>query len=286
MTAVTKESEKEWHDELYRKRVREGLVVPPDIMKRYFELRNPHLFDLERMFELAGDVCGKRILCLGRGDENSTVLLALKGAQVYAVDLSYEAVRLQQKMALANAVQERLHAVASAAEELPFPDHSFDIVFGYAILHHVPDKLSAVTREVARILRHEGFALFSEPVTRSRLLRWLRSLFPARRDLSPLERQLTDGDLQNFATYFEMEFFPFHVIARLDRFFLSQPLRHLPRWKRSIVYFFHGMDDLLLRAKSFHRFAGNLVVKLERRPGVWAKNTSLGGGPCVASQES
>src|SRR6476620_8078077 len=38
---------------------------------------------------------------------------------------------------------ERLHldvdTVVCEAEELPFPNNSFDVVFGHAVLHHIPD---------------------------------------------------------------------------------------------------------------------------------------------------
>jgi ubiquinone/menaquinone biosynthesis C-methylase UbiE len=38
------------------------------------------------------------------------------------------------------------------AQELPFPDDSFDLVFGHAVLHHLPD-LDAAFREFRRVLR-------------------------------------------------------------------------------------------------------------------------------------
>src|SRR3954452_7711274 len=38
------------------------------------------------------------------------------------------------------------------AQELPFPDDSFDLVFGHAVLHHLPD-LDAAFREFRRVLK-------------------------------------------------------------------------------------------------------------------------------------
>jgi SAM-dependent methyltransferase len=38
------------------------------------------------------------------------------------------------------------------ATSLPFPDRSFDLVFGHAVLHHLPD-LEAAFAEIARVLR-------------------------------------------------------------------------------------------------------------------------------------
>jgi ubiquinone/menaquinone biosynthesis C-methylase UbiE len=49
------------------------------------------------------------------------------------------------------------------AEHLPFPDSSFDLVVGHAVLHHLPD-VEASLREVLRVLRPGGrFVLAGDP---------------------------------------------------------------------------------------------------------------------------
>jgi ubiquinone/menaquinone biosynthesis C-methylase UbiE len=49
--------------------------------------------------------------------------------------------------------------VATEAEELPFDDESFDIVFGHAVLHHIPD-LERAFAEFRRVLRPGGVIAF------------------------------------------------------------------------------------------------------------------------------
>jgi SAM-dependent methyltransferase len=50
--------------------------------------------------------------------------------------------------------------VETDAEELPFEDESFDIVFGHAVLHHIPDVERALA-EFMRVLRPGGAVVFA-----------------------------------------------------------------------------------------------------------------------------
>jgi ubiquinone/menaquinone biosynthesis C-methylase UbiE len=50
--------------------------------------------------------------------------------------------------------------VATEAEELPFEDESFDLVFGHAVLHHIPD-LARAFAEFRRVLRPGGTIAFA-----------------------------------------------------------------------------------------------------------------------------
>jgi SAM-dependent methyltransferase len=50
--------------------------------------------------------------------------------------------------------------VACDAEQLPFDDESFDLVFGHAVLHHLPD-LDRAFREFRRVLRPGGRLFFA-----------------------------------------------------------------------------------------------------------------------------
>jgi SAM-dependent methyltransferase len=49
--------------------------------------------------------------------------------------------------------------IATEAEELPFEDESFDLVFGHAVLHHIPD-LDRAFAEFRRVLRPGGAIAF------------------------------------------------------------------------------------------------------------------------------
>jgi SAM-dependent methyltransferase len=66
---------------------------------------------------------------------------------------------LQRLAATAEALGLEARTVATEAEELPFEDESFDLVFGHAVLHHIPD-LARAMAEFRRVLRPGGAIAF------------------------------------------------------------------------------------------------------------------------------
>jgi ubiquinone/menaquinone biosynthesis C-methylase UbiE len=99
---------------------------------------------------------GKRVLEIGCGPGVDSVQLATAGAQLTAVDLTPPAVALtRQHLAvrgLTATVQE------ANAEQLPFDDGTFDVVYSHGVLHHTVDTQRAVD-EVLRVLKPGGRAI-------------------------------------------------------------------------------------------------------------------------------
>jgi SAM-dependent methyltransferase len=83
---------------------------------------------------------------------------------------------------------ERATFVAGDAHRLPWPDASFDVIVGRAILHHLD--LETATRELARVLRPGGRVFFVEPIRHNPLTALFRLLTPKARttDEMPLSR--------------------------------------------------------------------------------------------------
>ena len=67
---------------------------------------------------------------------------------------------LERLSATADMIGVEVSTVATEAEELPFDDESFDIVFGHAVLHHIPDVERAFA-EFRRVLRPGGAVVFA-----------------------------------------------------------------------------------------------------------------------------
>ncbi|HEX3174349.1 MAG TPA: class I SAM-dependent methyltransferase [Solirubrobacterales bacterium] len=66
---------------------------------------------------------------------------------------------LRRLAATAETLGLEAETMATEAEELPFEDESFDLVFGHAVLHHIPD-LGRAFAEFRRVLRPGGAIAF------------------------------------------------------------------------------------------------------------------------------
>jgi 2-polyprenyl-3-methyl-5-hydroxy-6-metoxy-1,4-benzoquinol methylase len=121
-------------------------------------------------FRKLGNIRGRRVLDFGCGHGMAAVTMARLGAYVTAFDLSNGYVAEAISRARANRVEASF--VVADAHQLPFPDQSFDRIWGCAILHHLD--LAIAAPEIKRILRPNGIAVFSEPWDGNRLLQWAR----------------------------------------------------------------------------------------------------------------
>ncbi len=144
-------------------------------------------------FAQLGDLRGKDVLDYGCGHGMASVVLARRGARVSGFDLSSGYIAEARQRAEVNGVHVVLRQ--ADAEELPFADGSFDSVWGCAILHHLD--LERAGRELKRVLRPGGVAVFCEPWGENPLLRLSRSWLPyPGKERTPDEKPLRWRDLQ------------------------------------------------------------------------------------------
>lgn len=153
------------------------------------------------VFETAGRLDGLRVLDVGAGDGAFAVEAARRGALVTGVDpdpamLTAAAVR-------ASAMGVDLQLGDGRAEQLPFADGAFDLVFAITVLCFVADADAAV-REMARVLRPGGRLVLGELNRWSSwaALRWAKGLAGSRiwrstrfRTAAQLRRSITAAGL-------------------------------------------------------------------------------------------
>ena len=148
------------------------LVAPGDNFHRYATRTST----MVGVSEFLGDLSDKRVLEVGCGLGELSVLLAKSGARVTAFDLSPMSVAVTRKRSQLNQVGKAINLVVAAGESLPFRDESFDIIFGKAILHHLDVNLGQP--EIYRVLKRGGKAVFVEPMGMNPLLNFVRDHVP------------------------------------------------------------------------------------------------------------
>ena len=126
----------------------------------------------------------------------------------HAIDISEAAIR--QVSATVAAPNVRFEVMD--AMKLEYPANSFDLVYGSGIVHHLDTEVSA--REVARVLRVGGTALFWEPLGYNPVINAYRAMTPGARTVD--EHPLLAGDLAQMRRHFaavEPTFFGLTSIA-------------------------------------------------------------------------
>jgi SAM-dependent methyltransferase len=145
-----------------------------------------------------GPLDGRTVLDFGCGEGWSTVEYCKRGATVYCFDISSESIRNLVRDAESANVVGRIRPAVMAAEDLGYPNETFDLVLGVSILHHTD--VSCVGREIARVLKSGGRALFIEPLAHNIFLRIFRWLTPHRR--TPTEQPMTVQQITAFIRAF------------------------------------------------------------------------------------
>ena len=126
-----------------------------------------YLFEFSVACELLGPRPDDRVLDFAAGTCWATELLSRLGVRTVSVDLSLEMMRRgRQRLAADSRLTFRDDAafVVARGQALPFADGSFDGVLCLNALHHQPSYAVAL-REIRRVLKPGGRAVFSEPGT-------------------------------------------------------------------------------------------------------------------------
>ena len=155
--------------------------------------KKPNLFLIDAVKKVMGESMeGKRILEVGCGTSREAIELSRQGAEISILDFSRPALDILGRHADEGRVN--LLSVQADAEELPFTNCTFDLVYSQGLVEHFlpSDKLM---REQVRVVKPGGFVLVDVPqlfslqaVTKGILMRIDRWPFGWERNYS--ERQL------------------------------------------------------------------------------------------------
>ncbi|HVT98180.1 MAG TPA: class I SAM-dependent methyltransferase [Acidobacteriaceae bacterium] len=145
-------------------------------------VNNPFRTAVQRYYEgpllrrLGGVVSVGTVLEVGcgRGAGVEVILRQFRATRVFGIDLDPLQIERARKR-LQGKYSDRVTVMQGDAEQLSFANETFDAVFDFGALHHVPDWQRSIS-EIRRVLRPGG-TFFFEEVTRAALERWIYRRF-------------------------------------------------------------------------------------------------------------
>ena len=114
-----------------------------------YEERRKMRYELQSYMNWFGDYKGKKVLEVGSGAGLDAAEFVRHGARVTATDSSGAGL-YETRLTLMQARIQGVDVRHADAEHLPFPSGSFDVIYSFGVLHHLPVPRYAV-REFARV---------------------------------------------------------------------------------------------------------------------------------------
>ncbi|MFC1862201.1 methyltransferase domain-containing protein [Chloroflexota bacterium] len=134
-----------------------GIAASTKFSRQYFEeieqnryIMEPEIFSFAQFTRFRG----KKILEIGIGAGTDFIQWVRAGAKAYGIDLTEEAVEHAKKRLDIYGLKAEDLRVADA-ENLPYSDNTFDLVYSWGVIHHTPDTIRAL-EEILRVARIGG----------------------------------------------------------------------------------------------------------------------------------
>jgi SAM-dependent methyltransferase len=219
--------------------------------KYYFAIR-----DCDETYEaaLVEHARGAVALDYGCALGDYALKLAPIAKEVQGIDISDVAIEAAKESAKAQGLT-NAHFAVMDAQATSFPDAYFDFVFGIGIIHHLETERSL--REVARILKPGGVAIFREPLGGNPVIDLYRAFTPQARTVD--EHPLRRADLEISRKIFSRSDWRFYGLATLA----SVPLRNSALGEAAFKAT-AALDRLLFKLPPVRWMAWNALMVMEK----------------------
>lgn len=213
--------------------------------------------------DLLGQSDGPFLDCAcGAGE--MAIWLALHGKQVWAFDLSKNAIEIAQRSAELSGVADSITFDVMDAKHLDYKDGFFGAITGKDCLHHLI-KYPGAVEELARVLKPGGMACFYEPLAFNPLINLLRRINISLRGYIG-EHMLTRHDIQRLKRIFGDAHLSHHTVLSVWTRFIANTHEPLSGLRRRICMALIDLDrSAQARLPSLGRFSACAYLQLAKR---------------------
>ncbi len=242
-------SEQEFHDQKYG----------DDIKETHYSMGMISIIT-KIMWKKLGNIKNKKVVDFGCGNGWVTKKLLDKGAEVWAFDISENAIDLTKELAGSINKLDKIHLEQMPAEELKYDDNMFDYIVGVAILHHLD--LQKTADEIYRVLKKDGKAYFLEPLRHNPFINIFRKLTPHMRSKDEFPLHINDFKLfkTKFSNFEHEEYYLFTLLAFFWFFIIKN--KKLFLFTRDVLFKF---DSIFLKLFPFlKRYCWYSILIMEK----------------------
>lgn len=210
---------------------------------------------------IAAHGAGKSILEIGCGDGGYMFDFARTSARVCGIDVSDVGVESARRKAEELGIDNMEFQVMDA-EALAYPDATFDVVYGAGVLHHL--NIDRSCREIVRVLKPTGVAIFTEPLAHNPLINLYRRMTPNMRSANCHPLRL--HQLRAVERYFETNDITYHNLISIA----AVPFRSFSNFEK-ILRGLERVDDFIFRTVPYlrrHAWMTVFLLSKPRRSGV------------------
>jgi 2-polyprenyl-3-methyl-5-hydroxy-6-metoxy-1,4-benzoquinol methylase len=212
----------------------------------------------DRLLMALGQIDGKCICDIGCGMGLLTWELANKGARVSAIDISSEAVKMTRERN--KEFGKRVSVQQMDASNLLYNSETFHLVTGLWILHHLDTE--NVAKEISRVLKPGGKAIFIEPLAYNPLSNIWRRLTPSLRTSD--EWPLSYPDISEMGKHFSsVNYQEYDLLTLLSSFVYLITFSY--RLKKRSAEFLARMEPRFLKTfKPLRRYSGQILIEFTK----------------------
>jgi ubiquinone/menaquinone biosynthesis C-methylase UbiE len=207
-----------------------------------------------------------KILDFGCGTGSCTLFYALQGRKMTGFDISFESVRLADRMSRDINVHDRMRLCVGSGEAIPLPDNSVDVVFSSAVLSFVD--LDKALSEMTRVLKPTGTVLILDTMGHNPVLNFkrTRNLKKGARTKWSVDHILKQSDLAKMKQYFAAAKYRHFDLFVLPFALIATPLRkkkgYLENMLSPFVVLARFLDSMVLRIPGLKNLAFKTVCIL------------------------